>query len=235
MTLRGCGIAIAAAAFVLAARSAALAADTEPFTLDLTHPIGGVWNEYANPGEEYPQALDVRVRASLGQDAASLEYHRDVYLTQSAGPNSLTRYATLTGGYATVVPFMARDSELEGHYERRVRGPLAVGIGALHTWTNYAYPPLTAVGVGIERLPDWTRQVALFGSAFYYPAASGSYGAERATFGILKYDVGFRFRPFGAHAYITGGYDFESRSGRHLPGAVRTIRSDPYIGIGTRL
>ena len=234
MTLRASG-AVLAAALVLAAPSIALAGDPEPLTLDLTHPIGGVWNEYANPGEEYPQALDVRLRANFGQDAASLEYHRDVYLTQSAGPGSLTRYATLTGGYATVAPFMARDSELEGHYERRVHGPLAVGVAALHTWTNYAYPPLTALGVGVERLPDWTRQVALYGSAFYYPVASGSYGSERATFGILKYDAGFRFRPFGAHTYLTGGYDFESRSGRHLPGAVRTIRSDPYIGIGTRL
>jgi len=230
--------AFAAAVFIAAAfglPSAAVAGEPEPFTLDVVHPIGGVWNEYANPGEEYPPALDVRARAEFGRYAASLQYHRDVYLTQSSGPNSLTRYATLTGGYATVVPFEARDTEIEGRYERRVRGPLAAGVGALHTSTNYAYPHLSAVGVGLERLPDWTRQVAVYGSAFYYPAASGSVGSVRATFGILKYDAGFRFRPFGWHVYLTGGYDFESRSGRHLPGAVRTIRSDPYIGIGTQL
>jgi hypothetical protein len=215
----------------------ARAGEPEPYTVDLTHPIGAVWNEYANPGEEYPQALDVKLRGQQGPYAESLDYHHDVYLTQSAGPGSLTHYATLTGGYANVAPFFANDTEVEGRFERRVRGPLAVGVGILGTTTNYAgsYPNLVGVGVGLEKLPDWTRQVALYGSAFYYPAATGSADGISATFGIIKYDVGFRFRPFGWHTYLTGGYEYESRSGRHLPGDVRTIRADPYVGIGTRI
>jgi hypothetical protein len=233
--LRSTRIALVAAAFALCGAAVAQAGEPEPFTLDLTHPIGAVWNEYANPGEEYPQALDVKLRGGEGVYAASLDYHRDVYLTQSAGPNSLTRYAKLTGGYATIPPFFARDSEIEGRFERRVRGPLAVAIGVLDTWTNYGYPHLAGVGVGLEKLPDWTRQTALYGSAFYYPAASGSGDGVSATFGILKYDIGFRVRPFGWHTYFTGGYEYESRSGRNLPSDIRTIRSDPYVGFGTRI
>ena len=224
----------AAAACAALPLPAAAAPSANPFDVELARPIGGVWNEYANPGVNYPQALQATVRASADGYDVSVEYHRDVYRTQSAGAGSQTQYATLTGGYASVPPFFARDMELEGRALRRVRGPLAVGVGVLHTWTSYGYPALTGVGVGVARLPQWTRQVSVSASAFYYPAASGASAAGRATFGILKTDVAARFRPFGWNVYFVGGYENEIRSGRHLPGAVRLNRSDPFVGIGAR-
>ncbi len=234
----GAGASLAAAAFVLVTMTAALrcaaAAEPNPFEVELARPIGGTWNEYANPGEDYPQSLQAALHGPVGGYYFGVEYHRDVYLTQSAGPGTKTRFATLTGGYASVTPFLARDMELEARVLRPVHGPLAVGIGVLHTWTSYGYPALTGVGVGVARLPAWTRQVSLSASAFYYPAVSGSNGSGSAAFGIVKTDVAARFRPRGWHAYFVGGYENEIRSGRHLPGAVRLNRSDPYVGIGAR-
>jgi hypothetical protein len=228
---------IAACALTFALAAKALAGEYDTFDLEITHPIGGVWNEYANPGEDYPPSLDVRAWGTLDGYDASLEYHRNVYLTQSAGPGSLTRYATLTGGYATVTPFLARDTEFEARVMRRIRHhPLAVGISAFETWNNYPYPRLHGLGVGIAKLPDWTGpHVALFGSAFFYPAASGSIGPVHATFTILRSEVGFRFRPTGWKVYLVGGYQNEIRSGRHLAGDVRLNRSDPFIGLGASL
>jgi len=234
LAARLCVAAVACSVAVLRLGAPARAGDLPAFELDVVRPIGAVWNEYANPGEDYPQSFGATLRANASDDAFSLEYRRNVYLTQSAGPDSLTRYATLTGGYATIAPFLARDMELEGRAMRRVHGPLAVGVGVLTTWTNYGYPPLTGAGIGIARLPQWTGHVALTGSAFYYPAATGSNGVARATFGVLKSDVGARFRPSGWHAYFVGGYENEIRSGHHLPGGVRTIRSDPHVGLGMR-
>jgi hypothetical protein len=228
---------IALGALMIALGAAASAGEYDQLDVEVTHPIGGVWNEYANPGEDYPPSLDVRAWATAGDYDVSLEYHRNVYLTQSAGPRSLTRYATLTGGYATVTPFLARDTEFEARVMRRIRHhPLAVGLATLATWNNYPYPRLHGVGAGIAKLPDWTGpHVALFGSAFYYPAASGTLGPVHATFSILRSEVGFRFRPTGWPVYLVGGYQNEIRSGRHLPVQVRLNRSDPFIGLGARL
>ena len=177
-----------ACVLIFALGAKALAGDEDPFDLEVTHPIGGVWNEYANPGITYPPSLDVRAWGTLDGYDLSFEYHRDVYLTQSAGPGSLTRYATLTGGFATVPPFEARDTELDLRVMRPIRHhPLAIGLSALETMTNYPYPRLYGLGIGIAKLPDWTGpHVALFGSAFFYPAATGSLGPVHATFSIVR-------------------------------------------------
>lgn len=221
-------------ALVLAFAAGAARAEANPFDVELTHPIGGVWNEYANPGVDYPQSIQASAGTTLGAYAISVEYHRNVYRTQSAGAGSQTRYATLSGGYAAVAPFFARDMELEARAMRSVRGPLAVGAGFLSTWTNYGYPPLRGLGAGVARLPRWTGHVSLSGSMFYYPAATGSNGTARATFAVLRTDVAARFRPSHSPVYLVGGYENEIRSGHHLPGAVRLNRSDPFVGIGLR-
>jgi hypothetical protein len=217
--------------------ASASAGEYDPVDLEITHPIGGVWNEYANPGITYPPSLDVRAWGMLDGYDLSFEYHRDVYLTQSAGPGSLTRYATLTGGYATVTPFEARDTELDLRVMRQIGNhPLAIGLSALETMTNYPYPLLHGLGVGIAKLPDWTGpHVSLFGSAFYYPAASGTLGPVHATFSIVRSEAGFRFRPTGWPVYLVGGYQNEIRSGRNLPAQVRLNRSDPFVGVGARI
>ena len=227
---------VAAGVLFVALGTRAFAGEYDKLDLEITHPIGGVWNEYANPGEDYPQSLDVRAWGTLSGYDLSLEYHRNVYLTQSAGPGSLTRFATLTGGFATVAPFLARDTELDARVMRRLRHhPIAIGFSAFTTWNNYPYPRLRALGVGIAKLPDWTGHVSLFGSVFLYPAATGSLGPVHATFAIVRSEVGFRFRPTGWHAYLVGGYQNEIRSGRNLPGQVRLNRSDPFVGLGARI
>ena len=213
-------------------------------SLELIRPVGDVYNERTSDGGAYPQSIGVRLLLTQRDYAVTLQYWRNVYLTESGGPGGLTQYPRIEGGFGTVTPFIARDSSFEAHALRRIarRIPLYVGVGAVRTWANYHYPILTGAGAGIELRAVPSPGVRPFVSGFYYPSASGSYVTESVpartltpTFGILKVDFGLVVR--GARSRLFGviGDAQEVRTGQVLSKDVRFIRSDPYIGLGARL
>lgn len=55
-------------------------------------------------------------------------------------------------------------------------------------------PALHGVGAGIERFANPEQRFDVFGSAFYYPAASGQYGPHSVTYGIISFDGEVRWR-----------------------------------------
>ncbi len=212
-------------------------------SLELSRPIGDAYNERTTDGDAYPQSLGARALLRRGDVAVWLDYRRNVYLTESREQGSLTHYARIEGGSGTSVPFLARESSFEVRAERRVgrTRPLYAGLGAVRTWTNYNYPVLTGIGAGVELRPEQIPGVRAFGSAYYYPIASGPYRTESAPqraltpgFGIVKLDCGFVVRSARTRTYAVFGYGFEQRSGHGLPRDVRFIRSDPYVAIGIR-
>jgi hypothetical protein len=237
---------IAAAAALAAAVccGAPCRADPPPApSLELIRPLGDTYNERSSDGDGYPQSLGVRLLLARGPYALTLQYWRNVYLTESGGPGALTRYARLEGGFGTVTPFIARDSSFEAHAEYRIlrNAPLYAGIGAVRTWTNYHYPVLTGAGFGLDLHAASTPGMRPFVSAFYYPAASGSYVTESTptrtmtpAFGIFKIECGTVLRRGNSRLYGILGYASEVRTGRGLSNQNRFIRSDPYAGIGTR-
>lgn len=112
-------------------------------------------------------------------------------------------------------------------------------MGLLRTWTNYHYPSLTGIGVGVEHAPSAGPGLRPFGSVFYYPAASGAYTTEAApatriapAFRILKMDYGVVLRGARGGPYLVAGYGNEFRRGNDLPAEIRFIRSDPYVAVG---
>jgi hypothetical protein len=239
---------IVAAAAALAAAvctGAPCRADPPPApSLEIIRPLGDAYNERSSDGDSYPQSLGVRLLLARGPYAVTLQYWRNVYLTESGGPGALTRYARLEGGFGTVAPFIARDSSFEAHAEYRIlrNAPLYAGIGAVRTWTNYHYPVLTGAGFGLDLHAASTPGMRPFISAFYYPAASGSYVTETAptrtltpTFGILKVDFGVVIRSSKSRFFGVVGDGQEVRTGKGLSNDNRFIRSDPYAGIGVRL
>jgi hypothetical protein len=212
-------------------------------SLEIIRPLGDVYNERSTDGDSYPQSLAVRLQLARGPYALTLQYWRNVYLTESGGPGSLTRYARLEGGFGTVTPFIARDSSFEAHAEYRIlrNAPLYAGIGVVRTWTNYHYPVLTGAGAGVDLHAANTAGMRPFISAFYYPAASGSYVTETTpartltpTFGILKVDFGVVIQSSSRFFGVIGDSQ-EVRTGKGLSTDNRFIRSDPYAGIGMRL
>ena len=236
-------LAAVAAATMLGAAAPALADPAISGTVEVSRPTGDVYDERTTDGDAYPQSLGVRAFLTRGDLAASLEYRRNVYLTQSAGPGTLTRYARLDGGTGTSAPFLARETSFEVRVARRVgTGSLYAGIGAVRTWTNYRYPVLTGLGAGVELRASAVAGIRPFGSAYYYPTASGRYVPEndsnrtlRPSFGVVKLDGGVVVRSARSRVFAVLGYGFEQRSGHALPSDVRFIRSDPYVAFGTRL
>jgi len=224
---------------------ATCSAEPEPAaSLQVIRPLGDTYNERSSDGDSYPQSLGVRLLLARRDYAVTLQYWRNVYLTESAGPGTLTQYPRLEGGVGAVTPFIARDSSFEARLEQRISRsiPLFAGIGAVRTWTNYHYPVLTGAGAGLDLHAASAPGVRPFGSAFYYPAASGAYVTETLpartmtpAFGIIKVELGATVRRGKSRFYGIFGYASEIRTGRALSTQNRFIRSDPYAGIGARL
>ena len=234
-------------AVLVAVASAGLRARADPprvaTSFELVRPFGDAYNERTSDGDAYPQSVGARLILDRGDYAVALQYWRNVYHTDGGAPGALTRYPRLEGGYGTVTPFIGRDSSFEARAEVRVlrSAPVFAGVGAVRTWTNYHYPVLTGVGAGMEVRAAPTSGVRPFASAFYYPAASGTYVTETAptrtmqpAFGIFKIDLGAALRRGNSRVYGILGYGSEVRTGRGLSSENRFIRSDIYAGVGLK-
>ena len=111
--------------------------------------------------------------------AFKLDYREDVYVTNdsfvaTSGVHQ-TEFSTGSGQVAATPVFYARQSTLDARVEVQVAAPhIYVGAGYLHASNNYHYPQLNGVGVGAEKLPDFRPGVNMYGSIFYYPAATAT-------------------------------------------------------------
>lgn len=182
--------------------------------------------------------------------AVKLDYRQDVYvtsdnLTDGIG-NHYTQFATIDGGVAFTPVFLARQSTFDARLEYKIAAPrVYLGVGYLHTANNYGYPQLNGVGVGIEKLPDLRRGLNLYGSAFYYPSASGNYTLTNPAsinagksfqqqFQIVKYDVGVALVFAHSPLYIHGGIAGDRYGAkRNVP--IGQTHDGPYLGLGVKL
>jgi hypothetical protein len=182
--------------------------------------------------------------------AVKFDYRQDVYvtsdnLTDSIG-NHYTRFSTIDGGSAFTPVFLAHQSTLDVRLEVQVAAPrLSVGVAYLHTSNNYGYPELNAIGFGVEKLPELHNGISFFGSAFYYPVASGNYtvpsGASpnfgrtyQQQFQILQYDVGAALAFAHSPAYLYGGFSgIRSFAKQNAP--IGQIHDGPYLGLGLKI
>jgi hypothetical protein len=182
--------------------------------------------------------------------AVKVDFRQDAYttsdnLTDLIG-NHYTRFATIDGGYSLAPIFRAGQSTLDGRLEYKVAKPgIAVGVGYLRATTNYGYPRLSAVGFGIEKLPDMRPGIDIFGSAFVYPNASGNYTvvnagspnlgkSYRQEFEIEKYDLGLAWVLAKSPVYLYAGFNGDRYSVRQNAPISQT-HDGPYIGLGVKL
>lgn len=181
--------------------------------------------------------------------AVKFDLRHDSYVTSSnvtdAFGNQYTGFSTIDGGYAYTPVFLARQTSFDGRLEYQIAAPrIYVGVGALHTTTNYGYPSLNAVGVGVEKLPDLRAGVGFYGSAFYYPNASGNYTVTspassnfgttyRQKYQITKYDVGLTLGLKHSPVYLYGGFDGETYTAKQNAPIGQT-HNGPYVGLGVK-
>ncbi|MBC5829265.1 MAG: copper amine oxidase N-terminal domain-containing protein [Candidatus Eremiobacteraeota bacterium] len=182
--------------------------------------------------------------------ALKLDYRQDAYVTainlQDAFGNYFTQFSTIDGGVSAVPVFLARQSTIDARLEYQIAEPhIYIGLGYIRASTNYGYPHLNGLGVGIEKLPDLKPGLGFFGSAFYYPSARGTYTVNNpasSNFGnsynqqyrILKYDVGAAYTLRHSPIYAYGGLSgdrYEARS--NAP--INQTHGGPYLGLGLKL
>ncbi|MHB8141167.1 MAG: stalk domain-containing protein [Vulcanimicrobiaceae bacterium] len=181
--------------------------------------------------------------------AVKFGYRYDTYVTSDnltdAYGNHYTQFATIDGGSAFTPVFLARQSTLDARLEYQVAAPrVYVGVGYLRATNNYGYPTLNGLGVGVEKLPDLRRGINFFGSAFYYPNASGNYTVTSSTspnagkvyrqqYRILQYNVGLDLVFAHSPVYIYGGFSGD-RYGAEQNAPIGQTHGGPYIGLGLK-
>jgi hypothetical protein len=182
--------------------------------------------------------------------ALKATFRQDSYVTSNntsdAFGNRYTQFATIDGGTAFTPVFLARSNSLDVRAEFKVGSPrVYVGVGYLHTANNYGYPHLNAIGFGVEKLPDLRNGISLYGSAFYYPSASGTFTVQSAgspnlgqsyqqRFAILKYDIGAALVIAHSPVYLAAGYRGDRYFVR-LNAPVGQIHTGPYFGLGVKI
>jgi hypothetical protein len=181
--------------------------------------------------------------------ALKVDYRNDAYVTSDNFTdllgNHYTSFATVDGGTELTPVFLARQSTLDGRLEFKIASPrIYVGIGYIQTTTNYGYPHLNGLGGGLEKLPDLRSGIGWFGSAFYYPSASGNYTiADPASpnFGtsyqqqyqIYKYDLGLTLASARFPVYLYGGFSGDRYIAKQNAPIAQT-HSGPYVGLGVK-
>lgn len=218
------------AALLVALGVPALAGSTPDATLDVLAGPGDVYGPLSNDGDGAFTGLT----ATYGTDRwrAKYDVRRNVYPTERAGPGSLTQYPLIGGGTATVTPFTASETASELRAEIALPFPRTfAGVGWFVSATNYDYPRLRGLGVGIERYPDRGRGLKGYGSLFGY-AVSGSTAALAARFTVVKADLGVAYRMPGTPLVWRIGYSNELREPANVSRDQLWDRSVPYIGLG---
>jgi len=208
------------------------------------------YNEFVAGGYCDTYILNAVLAPENSPFALKADFRQDDYVTSSnatdAFGNHYTQFATIDGGTAFTPVFLARQNDLDVRLEFKVAAPrVYIGVAYLHTTDDYGYPNLNAIGFGIEKLPDLRPGISLYGSAFYYPSASGTYtvsspaSAHFATsyqqqYQIMKYDAGVALVVAHSPVYLYGGYAAD----RYLVkqnAPVGQLHDGPYIGLGLKI
>jgi hypothetical protein len=181
--------------------------------------------------------------------AVKADFRHDVYVTTSnltdVLSNQYTQFATIDGGVAFTPVFLAIQNSVDVRLEYRVAEPkIYVGVGYLTSSNNYGYPALSSYGFGVEKLPNLRSGVSFFGSAFYYPNASGTYTINnpaspnagvsyRQSYQFLKYDVGLTLASAREPVYLYGGFSGDRYTVKQNA-PIGQSHDGPYIGLGVK-
>jgi hypothetical protein len=182
--------------------------------------------------------------------AAKVDYRQDSYVTsdnrRDVLGNEFTNFSTIDGGTASTPVFLATQSSLDARFEYEIADPrIYLGVGYVHTANSYGDPQLNGIGVGVEKLPDLHPGISVYGSAFYYPNASGNYTVESATssnagktyqqeYQIWKLDIGLAIVLGRSPLYLYGGYGGDQYLTKKNAPIGQTL-DGPYLGLGLKL
>jgi hypothetical protein len=208
------------------------------------------YNEFSD-GADCPRSYTISGVITLKSlpIAVKIDYRDNAYLTTSNlldnYGNHYTQFATIDGGTAHTPEFLGRQTTLDTRLEYQIAKPrVYIGVGYVQTTTNYGYPNVGGVGVGIEKLPDLHPGLSPYASAFYYPSASANYTIADPTsshygdsytqrFAITKYDIGGAVVFAHVPVYLYGGYAGDVYTER-ANAPIGQTHAGPYLGLGVK-
>lgn len=182
--------------------------------------------------------------------AGKIDFRQDAYVTNSNVTdvlgNQYTQFATIDGGYAATPVFLGKQSSIDARLEYQVANPrVYVGLGYLQTSNNYGYAQLRGLGAGVEKLPELRPGISYYGSAFYYPNASGNFTVAspgssnngttyRQRYAVTKLDVGLALVLRNFPVFLYGGYSGDEYNAKQNARIGQT-HNGPYLGLGVKL
>lgn len=163
------------------------------------------------------------------------------------GPDAIsgdTGCVTIIGGGSQVfVPaFGPHDVEADARLGLKILDPrIFVGVGYMQRLTNYGYPRLHGIGVGIEKLPDLENTFSVYGSLWYYPRLNGTCGVDvcpsgpfKLSYRTLKYQVGGAVNLGKGPLFIDFGFLGDRlRNQQNAPSNIN--QQGAYAGLGLHL
>jgi Copper amine oxidase N-terminal domain len=209
------------------------------------------YNEFAS-GQHCNQSFLISAAFAPANSrwAGKLDYRQDAYVTNSSVTdllgNQYTGFSTIDGGYAYTPVFLAKQTSIDARLEYQVANPrLYVGLGYIETGNNYGYPRLTGLGVGVEKLPELRPGISYFGSAFYYPSATGNFTVAspgssnlgvsyRQQYQITKLDIGLALVLRNFPVYLYGGFSGDQYTAKQNA-AIGQTHDGPYLGLGVKI
>jgi hypothetical protein len=208
------------------------------------------YNEFVAGGYCDTYLINAVLAPQNSHFALKADFREDTYVTSSNATdgfgNHYTQFTTIDRGVAFTPVFLARQNSLDVRLEYQVASPrIYVGVGYLHTTDNYGYPNLNGFGVGVEKLPDLRPGISLYGSAFYYPSATGTYTVTDPTspnygtgyqqqYQIIKYDIGLALVVAHSPVYVHGGFSADQYFAKQNA-PIGQLHAGPYIGLGVKI
>lgn len=210
-----------------------------------------VYNEFS-PGNSGKGSY--AVRGAIEFSALNLPWMLEGSMEQFKYPHTCTTpvaapgvsspdcYVTTIGqtGQTVVPAFTARDTDFDGRLGLRVANPrIYVGVGYLYRSSNYGYPSERGFGYGIEKLPDLNRPFSLYGSAWYYPNAKGTFTdpgtlvSYNLAYNILKYQVGGTVAFGNSPVFLDLGWMGTNGSNKSNAPSGFSMNG-PYLGLGIK-
>jgi hypothetical protein len=163
------------------------------------------------------------------------------YPHNCAGVGDPTCNVTVIGGNgSTAVPaFTARDTDLDARLGLKVADPrIYIGVGYLWRNNNYGYPRETTFGFGVEKLPDLNQQLSVYGSAYYYPNAKGTFSDPAGNeftlaYNILIYNIGVDYVLGKSPVFLEAGWT--GTGGTNKTNAPSNYTANgPFVGLGIK-
>ncbi len=115
-------------------------------------------------------------------------------------------------GSAYVPSFDARDTDIDGRVGIGIADPKIFLVGSYDTrYSNYGYPRLEGIGGGLEKLPDFSQALSIYGSVLYYPQLSGDYtdifgNPQKLQYRSLKYQAGLTINVPKSPLFLDAGF-----------------------------